>query len=96
MSCHSYIGGANAPPDRPCLIGVYVLYRPYLIGVYVLYRPCLIGVYVLYSCNVHEWEGGRCEFHPLRVCTLKKCDYSEGIKCMETVQHKGCVGGNKV
>ena len=30
--------------------------------------------------DVHEWEGGRCEFHPLRVCTCKKCDDSEEIK----------------
>ena len=28
----------------------------------------------------HEWEGGRCEFHPLRVCTCGECE-SEAIKC---------------
>ena len=27
--------------------------------------------------DVHEWEGGRCEFHPLRVCTCKECDDPE-------------------
>ena len=32
--------------------------------------------------DVHEWEGGRCEFHPLRVCTCKKCADSEEIKCI--------------
>ena len=32
--------------------------------------------------DVHEWEGGRCEFHPLRVCTCKKCGDSEEIKCI--------------
>ena len=29
----------------------------------------------------HEWEGGRCEFHPLRMCTCKACDDPELIKC---------------
>ena len=29
----------------------------------------------------HQWEGGRCEFHPLRVCTCKACDDPEQIKC---------------
>ncbi len=24
--------------------------------------------------DVHEWEGGRCDFHPLRVCTCRKCE----------------------
>ena len=31
--------------------------------------------------DVHEWEGGRCEFHPLRVCTCKECDDPEEIQC---------------
>ena len=31
--------------------------------------------------DVHEWEGGRCEFHPLRVCTCKKCGDSGEIQC---------------
>ena len=30
---------------------------------------------------VHEWEGGRCDFHPLRVCTCQKCSNQEEIKC---------------
>ena len=24
--------------------------------------------------DIHKWEGGRCDFYPLRVCTCKKCD----------------------
>ena len=28
----------------------------------------------------HEWEEGRCEFHPLRVCTCGECE-GEPIKC---------------
>jgi hypothetical protein len=31
--------------------------------------------------DVHEWEGGRCDFHPLRVCTCQKCEDKENIKC---------------
>ena len=23
--------------------------------------------------DIQEWEGGRCDFHPVRVCTCKKC-----------------------
>ena len=29
----------------------------------------------------HEWEGGRCDFHPLKVCTRKKCEDKESIEC---------------
>ena len=31
--------------------------------------------------DIHEWEGGRCDFHPLRVCTCKKCDKKGLIEC---------------
>ena len=30
--------------------------------------------------NEHEWEGGHCEFHPLKYCSCGKCDGDE-IKC---------------
>ena len=30
--------------------------------------------------DVHEWEGGKCDYHPLRVCTCNKCPTKE-IKC---------------
>ena len=30
--------------------------------------------------DVHEWEGGRCDYHPLRVCMCNKCPIKE-IKC---------------
>ena len=79
-----------------CIVYVLYTYRPCLIGVYALYRPCLIGVYVLYRRDVHEWEGGRCEFHPLWVCTHKKCDDSEEIKCMETVQPRDAWEGGGI
>ena len=29
----------------------------------------------------HEWEGGKCEFHNLRVCTCKCCDDLQNLKC---------------
>ena len=31
--------------------------------------------------DIHEWEGGRCDFHPLRVCTCKQCENKEQITC---------------
>ena len=31
--------------------------------------------------DVHEWEGGRCDFHPLRVCMCQQCDKTERITC---------------
>ena len=32
--------------------------------------------------DVHEWEGGRCDFHPLRVCSCGECDSKEQIECV--------------
>ena len=34
-----------------------------------------------HACDIHEWEGGRCNFHPLYVCTCKKCGDKEKIEC---------------
>ena len=31
--------------------------------------------------NEHEWDGGKCDFHPQRVCTCKECDNKGEIKC---------------
>ena len=31
--------------------------------------------------DVHEWEGGRCDFHPLCVCTCKGCKDPEQLQC---------------
>ena len=31
--------------------------------------------------DVHEWEGGRCDFHPLWVCTCKGCKDPEWLQC---------------
>ena len=33
-----------------------------------------------HACDEHEWEGGKCDFHPLRVCSCGKCD-SGDIHC---------------
>ena len=29
---------------------------------------------------VHEWEGGHCDFHPLKRCSCEKCS-GDGAKC---------------
>jgi hypothetical protein len=29
----------------------------------------------------HEWEVGKCDFHPLLVCSCKKCDNKEQLQC---------------
>lgn len=29
----------------------------------------------------HEWETGRCDFHPVKVCTCKKCEDREQLEC---------------
>ena len=31
--------------------------------------------------DVHEWEGRKCDFHPLRVCTCGTCDNREQLMC---------------
>ena len=31
--------------------------------------------------DVHEWEGGRCDFHPLQVCVCNECENKEQITC---------------
>ena len=35
----------------------------------------------------HEWEGGRCDFHPLKLCTCKKCEDKENIQCAGKPYH---------
>ena len=30
---------------------------------------------------IHEWEGGKGVFHPLRVCTCKKCKDKNNMEC---------------
>ena len=41
--------------------------------------------------DIHEWEGGRCDFHPLWVCTCKKCGDKEQIGCPYKTRMKlGC------
>ena len=34
-----------------------------------------------HACDEHEWDRGRCDFHPQRVCTCKECDNKGEIKC---------------
>ena len=35
----------------------------------------------------HEWEGGRCDFDPLKVCTCKKCEDKESLECAGKPYH---------
>ena len=35
----------------------------------------------------HEWDGGRCDFHPLRVCTCEQCENKDQIKCVGMPYH---------
>ena len=30
----------------------------------------------------HKWDGGRCDFHPMRVCTCEQCENKAEIKCV--------------
>ena len=32
--------------------------------------------------DIHEWEGGRCDFHPLRICMCHGCDDKKNIRCV--------------
>ena len=34
-----------------------------------------------HACDVHEWDGGRCTFHALRVCSCGKCGDAEQLQC---------------
>lgn len=34
--------------------------------------------------NIHEWEGGQCGFHQMKVCTCKECNDDE-VECEGTV-----------
>ena len=36
----------------------------------------------------HEWDGGRCDFHPLRVCTCEQCENKDEIKCVGMPKNK--------
>ena len=38
----------------------------------------------------HEWKGGRCDFHPLRVCTCTKFEDKEQIQCDGRPYHTRC------
>ena len=37
--------------------------------------------------DVHEWDGGKCDFHPLRVCTCEECENKDAIKCVGKPYH---------
>ena len=34
-----------------------------------------------HSCDEHEWNDGRCDFHPLWLCCCNECDDGDDLKC---------------
>ena len=34
-------------------------------------KLCKLGKY--HACNIHQWEGGSCDFHSLKACVCKQC-----------------------
>ena len=39
---------------------------------------CNLGRY--HARNIHQWDGGNCDFHNLKICICKKCD-ADNVKC---------------
>ena len=38
-------------------------------------KLCSLGKY--HARNIHQWDGGSCDFHRLRTCICKQCDDDE-------------------
>ena len=34
-----------------------------------------------HACDKHEWDGGKCTFHALKVCSCGKCEDDAKLKC---------------
>jgi len=45
------------------------------------YRETMLTLGKYHSRDIHEWEGGCCEFHPLVKCSCKECDVDEHGFC---------------
>ncbi|KAK3732460.1 hypothetical protein QZH41_014903, partial [Actinostola sp. cb2023] len=45
------------------------------------YRRTMLTLGKYHSRDIHEWEGGCCEFHPLVKCSCKGCDVDEHGFC---------------
>ena len=41
----------------------------------------LVKALAYHARDIHEWEGGRCDFHPLWVCSCKNCDDKDKLEC---------------
>ena len=35
--------------------------------------------------NIHQWEGGSCDFHSLKTCICKQCDEDDELICDSTL-----------
>ena len=34
-----------------------------------------------HACDKHEWDGGKCMFHALKICSCGKCEDDAELKC---------------
>ena len=40
---------------------------------------CNLGKY--HARNIHQWEGGSCDFHSLKTCICKRCNDDDELIC---------------
>ena len=60
------------------------------------YRETMLCLGKYHSRDIHEWEGGCCQFHPLKKCSCKKCPvdeegFCEELKCPGETYHSAHV-----
>ena len=41
----------------------------------------LVNLAVYHYCDVHQWDGGHCDFHPLEMCSCNSCTDKYNFKC---------------
>ena len=44
-------------------------------------RMCNLNLGKYHSRGIHRWEGGQCEFYPLRVCSCGNCESENDFEC---------------
>uniref|UniRef100_A0A1X7UA13 Uncharacterized protein n=1 Tax=Amphimedon queenslandica TaxID=400682 RepID=A0A1X7UA13_AMPQE len=42
----------------------------------------LMNLALYHYCDVHEWDGGYCDFHPLVVCSCGSCKDKNNLNCV--------------
>ena len=43
-----------------------------------------------HACDKHEWDDGRCDFHPLGLFCCNECDDGDDLKCEGKDYHTRC------